>query len=139
MGRKSGIALLLARFGVGVIFVMSGLGKAAAWSGTVAHAASKGVPASLLAVATALEIIGGVLVLAGWKTRWGVAALLVFLVPVTIVFHGFWSYQGADMQPQMIQFLKNLAIGGGLLAIYGSGPGALSIDERAARAAKASA
>jgi putative oxidoreductase len=68
-----------------------------------------------------------------------VAALHVFLVPVTIVFHGFWGYQGADMQQHAIQFLKNLAIGGGLLAIYGAGPGALSIDGRAGRAATATA
>ena len=105
----------------------------AGWSGAVAHAASRGVPAILLAGATALEIFGAISLLAGWKTRWGAAALVAFLVPVTLVFHGFWAAQGADVQLQMIQFLKNVAIGGGLLALIAAGPGAFSVDARSAR------
>ena len=139
MDRKSGIALLAARVGLGIIFVMSGVGKIAAWSGTVAHAGSKGVPQILLAGAVALELLGGVSVLAGWKTRWGVAALLAFLAPVTVVFHGFWADSGAEAQLQMIQFLKNLAIAGGLLALGAAGPGPISVDARAARAAATNA
>lgn len=137
MDRKSGVALLAARVGLGIIFLMSGLGKVAGWSGTVAYAGSKGVPEILLAGAVALEILGGVSVLAGWKTRWGVAALLAFLAPVTVVFHGFWGYQGADVQLQMIQFLKNVSIAGGLLALGAAGPGAISVDARSVRASAA--
>lgn len=133
--RKSGVALLAGRVGLGIIFVMSGVGKLAAWSGTVAHAGSKGVPPILLAAAVGLELLGGVSVVAGWKTRWGVAALLAFLGPVTVVFHGFWAYAGAQAQLQTIQFLKNLAIAGGLLALGAAGPGAISVDGRVARAA----
>lgn len=133
MDKKTGVALLAARFGLGAIFLVSGLGKLAGWSATVAYAGSKGVPALLLAGATALEIFGGVSLLAGWKTRWGAAALVVFLVPVTLVFHDFWAAQGTELQLQMIQFLKNVAIGGGLLAVIGAGPGAFSLDARSAR------
>lgn len=139
MDSKPAVALLAARGGLGSIFLMSGLGKVANWSGTVAYAGIKGVPEILLAGAAALAILGGVSVLAGWKTRWGVAALLAFLAPVTVVFHGFWGYQGAEVQPQMIQFLKNLSIAGGLLALGAAGPGAISVDARAARAAAANA
>jgi len=57
----------------------------------------------------------------------------VFLVPVTLVFHNFWAYQGAEAQLQTIQFLKNVSIGGGLLAIFAAGPGALSVDARRSR------
>ena len=131
--KKIGWILLVARLGIGVIFVASGLGKVAGWGGSVAYAANKGVPEVLLAGATGLEIFGGASLLAGWKTRWGAAALIVFLVPVTLVFHGFWAYQGAEVQLQMIQFLKNVAIGGGLLAVIGAGPGAISLDARRAR------
>jgi putative oxidoreductase len=133
--RKTDVALLVARLGIGVIFLVSGLGKLASWSGTVAYAASKGVPEILLLGATALEILGAVSLLAGWKTRSGAIALIVFLVPVTLVFHNFWAYPGAEMQPQLVNFLKNVAIGGGLMAILGVGPGALSVDAR--RSAKA--
>jgi putative oxidoreductase len=139
MDKRSGLALLVARIGLGAIFLVSGLGKLAAWSGTVAYAGSRGVPAILLAGAVALELAGGVSILAGWKTRWGVAALLAFLAPVTVVFHGFWGHQGAEAQLQAIQFLKNLALAGGLLALWAAGPGALSVDGRAARRAPANA
>jgi putative oxidoreductase len=135
MDKRSSVALLAGRLGLGAIFLVSGLGKLASWGATAAYAGSKGVPANLLAVAVALELFGGLSLVAGWKTRWGAAALLAFLVPVTVVFHGFWAYQGAEAQLQSIQFLKNLSIGGGLLAVVGAGPGALSVDERRARAA----
>lgn len=126
--------MLLARVGLGVIFLLSGLGKLTGWSEAVAYAASRGVPEALLAVAVALEMGGAALLLAGWKTRWGAAALLGFLAPVTVVFHAFWSYSGAEAHLQMIQFLKNLSIGGGLLAVLSAEPGALSLDARRARA-----
>ncbi len=113
MPNTSRIALLLGRLGVGLIFLVSGIGTVTGWSGTVAYAARKGVPVSLLAVATTLKIVGAILLLSGWKTRWGVSALLLFL--------------------------KNLSIGGGLLVIYGAGPGALSIDGRSNQLERASA
>ncbi len=139
MDKKAGVALLAARLGLGLIFLMSGFGKLAGWSGTVAYAGSKGVPEILLAGAVALEIIGGLSILTGWRTRWGVAALLAFLAPVTVIFHGFWGYQGAEVQLQTIQFLKNISIAGGLLALGAAGPGALSVDARTARVAIANA
>jgi uncharacterized membrane protein YphA (DoxX/SURF4 family) len=89
MDKKTSVALLAARFGIGVIFLASGLGKLAGWSGAVAYAGSKGVPEILLAGATALELLGAVSLLTGWKTRAGAAALIAFLVPVTLVFHNF--------------------------------------------------
>ncbi len=135
MDRKSSAALLAGRFGLSVIFLVSGLGKLASWNGTVAYASAKGVPVILLAGATALEVLGALSLLAGWKTRWGVAALVAFLVPVTLVFHNFWAYQGAEAQLQTVQFLKNFSIGGGLLAVLGAGPGAFSVDARRSRGA----
>ena len=135
MDKNSGVTLLVARLGVGAIFLISGVGKLAAWSATAAFAGSKGVPTLLLAVATVLEILGAISVLTGWKARWGAAALVAFLVPVTLVFHNFWAYQGAEAQLQMVQLLKNVGIGGGLLAIFAAGPGALSVDARRARVA----
>ena len=134
MDKNSGVTLLVARFGVGAIFLISGVGTLAAWSATAAFARSKGVPTLLLAAATVLEILGAISVLTGWKARWGAAALVAFLVPVTLVFHNFWAYQGAEAQLQTIQFLKNVSIGGGLLAIFATGPGALSVDARRSRA-----
>jgi len=133
MEKNSGVTLLVARLGLGAIFLISGVGKLAAWSATAAFAGSKGVPTVLLAAATVLELLGAISVLTGWKARWGAAALVAFLVPVTLVFHNFWAYQGAEAQLQTIQFLKNVGIGGGLLAFFVAGPGALSVDARLSR------
>jgi len=133
MDKKTGAGLLAARLGIGTIFLVSGLGKLAAWDGTAAYAGSKGVPAVLLAAATSLELVGAVSLLLGWKTRLGAAALLAFLVPVTLVFHAFWAADGAEVQLQMIQFLKNVSIAGGVVAILAAGPGALSLDALRAR------
>jgi putative oxidoreductase len=132
MDRKSSVVMIVARVCLGLIFLASGVGKLADWSGTVGYAASKGVPEVLLAGAVALELLGAASLLAGWKTRWGIAALLIFLVPVTAVFHGPWTAQGAEVQLQVIQFLKNLSIAGGLLAVAAAGPGAFSVDARRA-------
>lgn len=128
MDKKSGVGLLVARVGIGTIFLASGLGKLAAWSGTAAFAGSRGVPEVLLAVATALELAGGLSLLLGWKTRLGALALLAFLAPVTLVFHAFWAMPAAEARPEMIQFLKNLSIAGGVIAIFAAGPGRLSLD-----------
>ena len=81
-----------------------------------------------LVVATALELVGGVSLVVGFRTRWGALALLIFLVPVTLVFHNFWAVPAAQQQMEMANFLKNLAIAGGLLIVFGRGAGAFSID-----------
>ncbi len=135
MNTMSKWALLAGRLALSVIFLYSGASKLASWSGAVAYAGSRGVPEVLLAGAAALELIGAISLLVGFKTRWGAAALLVYLVPVTLVFHRYWVFEGIERQMQMVQFLKNVGIAGGLLAVFGAGPGALSVDERRARVA----
>ena len=50
----------------------------------------------------------------GFRARWGAVALLIFLLPVTLVFHNFWAVPAEQQQMEMANFLKNLAIGGGL-------------------------
>jgi len=123
-------AQAVGRVALGAIFVVSGLGKLAASRGAVAYASSKGVPEILLGIATALELVGGVSIVVGFRTRWGALALLIFLVPVTLVFHNFWAVPAGQQQMEMANFLKNIAIGGGLLIVLGRGAGAFSIDGR---------
>jgi len=125
---------LVGRIALGAIFIVSGLGKLAAWQGTAAYAGSKGVPEVLLAIATALEVLGAISLIVGFRARWGALALLVFLVPVTLVFHNFWAVPAAQQQMEMANFLKNLGIGGGLLIVFGRGAGAFSVDSSRAPA-----
>lgn len=112
------------RLALGAIFLLSGLGKLADLSGTATYmraAHMPGVPV-FLAGAIALETVGGLSVITGIKPRWGAAALIIFLIPATLIFHGFWAYQGLERQMQMVSFLKNVSIGGGLLYLFATAP-----------------
>jgi putative oxidoreductase len=71
----------------------------------------------LLVLATALEFIGGLLVLLGIKEKLGATLLILSLIPITIVMHPFWFVEDPSRYEQMINFFKNLAILGGLMMI----------------------
>jgi putative oxidoreductase len=109
--------LVLGRFLMSVIFVLSGAFKLTQFSGTAAMMAGNGIPLPKVALVITLmiEIGGGLALLTGFKVRYIAAIMALWLVPVTLVFHNFWAYQGADQQNQMANFLKNIAIMGGLL------------------------
>ncbi|MCL6506872.1 MAG: DoxX family protein [Bryobacteraceae bacterium] len=114
------------------IFLASGLSKVGSWDQTAGYMASRGMPLVplFLVLAILLEVGGGLSVLLGYKTRLGAALLIVFLVAATLIFHNFWTYPGPEQQIQMIMFMKNLAIMGGLALLVGRGAGPLSLDER---------
>ncbi len=120
---------LVARTFLSIIFLRSGITKIFGFAGTQEYMASQGIPTGLTGVlllaAIVLEILGGLSVLLGYRARWGAIALLVFLVPTTLIFHTDF----ADSM-QVIQFLKNLAIVGGLLMIVSYGSGPLSCDPK---------
>ena len=127
------LTLLLGRLGLGLIFILSALGKFKTFGGIATMLAEqKHLPAAtlLLGVAVFLEVAGGLSVLAGFKTRIGAVLLIIFLVPVTLVMHNFWAFQGAEQMNQMANFLKNVSIGGGLLLLHASGPGKYSVDKQ---------
>lgn len=120
---------VMGRMLVGQIFIVSGLSKIGNWSGTAGYMASKGMPAIpiFLAMAILFEVGGGILLLIGSKARIGASALILFLIPTTLIFHNFWAYQGMDQQIQMINFMKNLAILGGLLLVISTHNRPLSV------------
>jgi putative oxidoreductase len=128
-------APLVGRILLSLIFIISGAGKIFGFSGTAAFMAAQGLPlASLLLAATiALEIVGGLSLLLGFRARALALLLFLFLIPTTIIFHNFWAASGEAAQMQMGHFLKNLGIMGGLLYVVAYGAGPLSVDN--ARAA----
>lgn len=121
---------LAGRILLSLIFLMSAFGKITNWSMTARYMASKGMPAVPFfeAMAILLEFGGAFAVLTGWAARLGALALLIFLIPATLIFHNFWAYTGMEQQNQMINFLKNLGLMGGLLYVMAFGPGPLSVD-----------
>ncbi len=124
--------VLSGRILLSLIFVMSGFSKIPGWENTLGYMASKGMPMTqfFLFMAIVIEIAGGLSLLMGYKTRVGASLLIVFLIPATLIFHNFWTLTGMEQQMQMIMFMKNLAIIGGLLVVAGFGPGQISLDAR---------
>jgi len=124
------IAVPLGRVLLALIFIMSGYGNITGWPGVVGAVEAKGLPIPMLFGAGAIlaELGGGLLVALGFKARLGALMLIIFTVVTTIVFHNFWAYEGPDRQMQIINFMKNLSMTGGLLLILGYGAGPLSID-----------
>jgi putative oxidoreductase len=120
----------LARFLVAVIFLLSGVGKLFGFADTAQMMAGAGFPAPsvFLVGAIALEIVGGTLLLIGYKTRYAAVALIVFIIPATIIFHATGIGDPAHGQEQMINTLKNLAIIGALINFAADGAGAFAVD-----------
>ncbi|MCK4930962.1 MAG: DoxX family protein [Candidatus Aminicenantes bacterium] len=116
---------LLARFFIAFIFLMSGLGKIMNLSGTQQYMAQYGMPLTYVFLIGAIcaELLGGLSVLTGYKAKWGAFVLFLFLIPTTLIFHTEFSDQ-----TQVIMFMKNLAIIGGLLLLVSHGAGKISLD-----------
>ena len=117
------LAVLLGRFGLALIFVVSGWSKIGGYEATQGYMAAMGVPGGLLPLVIAAQLLGGAAVLTGFLTRWAALGLALFSVIAGVLFHG----DIAD-QNQFISLMKNIAIAGGFLALYANGPGAFSVD-----------
>lgn len=121
---------LLGRILIASIFVLSGVSKIFGFEGTVGYIASKGLPfASLAAIAAIMvELGGGLMLIVGWKARWAAAAMLLFSLAAAFIFHNFWGAAADQAQNQMIHFMKNISMAGGLLFVIIHGSGALSLE-----------
>lgn len=117
--------VLLGRVLISIIFIVSGFGKVTDIGGTAGYFGSVGLPMPMITawVVALLELIGGLAVLVGFQTRIAALLLALFCVASAVVAH----FDFAD-QMQSIQFMKNLAMAGGLLVLAAFGPGALSVE-----------
>jgi putative oxidoreductase len=133
------VTLFFGRAALSLIFILSGVQKIFSWSGTTEATINQicvwkmypmriewiqnfldsmgGWVPLLLGVHIFLEVVGGVLVFLGIKVRVGVCFLLLALFPATLLFHNFWMLNGEEAGLQLIMFLKNLSIFGGLLIL----------------------
>ena len=126
---NSGVVPFVGRILVAAIFILSGFGKIAAPAATQGYIAAMGLPAPVLAyiASIAIELGGGLLLLAGYRTKLIAAGLALFSIVTAFIFH----HALAD-QNQMIHFLKNFAMAGGLLQFVAYGAGRVSVDGRVA-------
>ena len=123
--------VLLGRIMIVAIFLKSAFDKTIGFSATAAMMAKKGMPFAdvLLVGAIAFQVLGGLMVLFGWKARWGALLLILFTIPTTLIFHDFWNLEGQQYRGQLTHFMKNLAILGGLFVVMGLGSGPLSLEK----------
>ena len=123
---------LIGRTLLAALFVWSGIGKIGGFEGLAGQIASKGFPAgqAFAAATIFIEIGVGLMLAAGWKARWAALLLAVFTAIVTVFYHNYWAVPEAQKMMQQIQFMKNLALIGGLLMVTAFGPGRWSIDKR---------
>ncbi len=118
-------ALLIARILLGVVFLISGLGKIGDVPGFTGYLITGGLPAFLAWPAVLFEIVAGAMLIAGIFTRPVALALIGFTLLAGLLYH----FVPAD-QLQMIMFFKNIGISGGLLALFVTGPGTISVDAK---------
>ena len=121
---SSDLRVLLAQ-----VFIVSGFGKLKAFTATASFMANLGIPASqtMLVLTIALELGGGALLVLGWQARWLAIAFFGFTFITAVVVHPFWSAEAQSVGGQLNNFMKNLAIMGGMLYVVIHGPGPLSL------------
>ena len=105
------------------LFIPAGFSKISGYEGVQGYMEAMGVPGVLLPLVIILEIGGGIALLVGLKTKWMALALAGFTLVAAVLFH----YQPAD-QIQMILFMKNIAVTGGLALLVAIGGGKFSAD-----------
>lgn len=117
-----------------LLFVPAALMKITGFEGTAGYIASVGLPLPALGVVIAIVIegLGGLALLAGFKTRIAALALAIFTLVATFFFHNYWAMPAEAQMMQQLMFFKNLAVIGGLLAFAAFGPGQWSVDGRKA-------
>ena len=125
---SNGVALLVARVLMAAIFISAGFSKIGGYDGAQAYMQSGGVPGILLPLVILLELGGGLALLVGFKTRWVALALGAFCIASALLFHMKFGDRA-----QTTNFMKNLSMAGGFLALYVAGAGKLSWDGRGSR------
>jgi putative oxidoreductase len=123
--------MLLSRVLLAAVFLVFGIRKLLAVTGTVGYFTKLGIPAPEILVWACIivEIVGGVLLIIGWRTRLMAWILAGFVVIATAYAHRYWEFDAAQYVPQLTNFMKNLAIIGGLLMVAACGPGRISVDK----------
>ncbi|KYB45469.1 DoxX family protein [Brucella pseudogrignonensis] len=125
--QSNGLATLVARVFLSILFILAGFSKLTAIAGTAGYFAGLGLPApTVTAVLVGLvEFVGGLAILVGFQTRIAAAIVALFTIGATLVAHMNFA---EGMNALMAQ--KNLAIAGGLILLALQGAGSISIDAK---------
>ena len=118
------LAALAGRICLVLLFLDSGIEKFTQFSGTLVYMTKAGLPfpKALLILSGIVEIGCALAIILGFRTRLAAIGLVIWMIPVTLIFHN-----PASGGEAMVHFMKNLAITGGLLVLFASGPGPWSL------------
>lgn len=125
----------LARILISAIFVYSGISQLMHFDSTARVIAERGIPLATIAAAIAIliDLVGSAMLIIGWQTKLAAVILFIYLIPVTVMYHNFWAAPPQMHEMQLLNFLKNLGIMGGLLILATRGAGASSVDASRSR------
>jgi len=126
------LALLIGRLLLGGMYLWSGIANLIELDGKAGYAASKGLPAAavFVALASLLLVAGGISIATGLRPQLGVAAIALFLIPVTLIMHNFWALDGMQRIVELHSFQGNLGLLGGALTLLAiPRPWPLSLDK----------
>lgn len=121
-------ASLMGRILISLIFLLAGFDKIFAYAGTQGFMQAMGVPGILLPLVIALEVLGAIAIIVGYKTKLAAFLLAGFTIMSAFLFHFNFSDQ-----TQSALFMKNIAIAGGLLFLVANGAGLVSIDNKSSK------
>ena len=125
MNQLQAFSALLGRLFLAMIFIQSGLSKMSDYAATQGYMDAMGVSAALLPLVIALEVVGGIAIVIGFKARLVALAMAGFSLLSALLFHTNFSDE-----TQTIMLMKNIAIAGGFLMIVAHGAGAYALDNR---------
>lgn len=121
----------LARLLLSAMFIISGLQKLTGYAGTAGYMEAMGVATWLLPIVILVEVVGGIALLVGWQARTAAFLLAGFSLVSGFLFHLVPSFGMEDAmaaQAQVISFMKNVTIAGGMLMVVAFGPGRVSVS-----------
>jgi putative oxidoreductase len=107
----------IGRAALALIFLLNAVGvvdQTRPASELLAHGAPAALVPSMIIAGRALQLVAGIALVVGWHERLAALFLALFLIPATLTAHDFWAYHGPELQGQLVNFLKNVAIVGGL-------------------------
>jgi putative oxidoreductase len=117
----------IGRATLALIFLCNALGvvdQTRAANELAAHGAPAALVPTLMMAGRALQLVASIALVIGWHERLAALCLALFLIPATLVAHDFWAYHGPELQGQLANFLKNVAMFGGLIFVtFRLGPG----------------
>ncbi|WP_322060822.1 DoxX family protein [Paraburkholderia sp. J63] len=125
------LIIFIARIALAILFLWGGAMKLLGYAGFIAYLHAHGVPyAKFMApVATAVELLGGLAIVFGVRTRFVAFGLAIYAIVTAVLGHDFWNVTEAALQQDaVVHFWKNIAIAGGFLLLTVTGAGRASID-----------